>query len=124
MDNNKLIHTADSPNVLRVFRKASLGNRFVENCVDEHLVNLPAKTKLVLLLGNTDSYVKELRAMLVRRRGQAIPINEISYWVKGVKFVHLAHPSKGNGHFGAYVRGEGTPGKKLRWAKQGLEATA
>lgn len=120
MDRKKGVHTADSPNVLPAFRRGSAGAQFVENCVDEHLAHLPPRTDLVLLLGNTDGYVSALSDMIGRTRGAISRINEVSYSSSGVLFVHLAHPSKGNGHFGAFVRGEGSPGRKRDLAAQAL----
>ncbi len=122
MDRKKGIHTADSPNVLPAFRANSEGYLFVANCVDQHLANLSPRTKLVLLLGNTGAYISALRDVIATKRGRIIPINEVGYWAANVKFVHLAHPSKGNGHFGAFVRGEGTPGQKRDLATAALSA--
>lgn len=120
MDKKKGVHTADSPNVLPAFRRESAGSRFVENCVDQHLAAPSSRTKLVLLLGNTDSYVSALADVISRRRGKVTPINAVAYVSNGVQFVHLAHPSKGNGHFGAFIKGEGKPGMKRDLARQAL----
>jgi hypothetical protein len=122
MDRKKGVHTADSPNVLPAFRPDSDGYFFVSNCVEEHLANLSPRTKLVLLLGNTSAYISALQTVIAAKRGRVIPINEVGYWASNVKFVHLAHPSKGNGHFGAFVRGDGTPGHKRDLAIAALSA--
>lgn len=113
-------HGPNSPNVLPAFRSQSEGYAFVSNCVDRHLVNLAARTKLVLLLGNTGTYIAALREVVAAKRGRVTPINEIAYWSAGVKFVHLGHPSKGNGHYGDFIRGEGTPGSKRDLARTAL----
>lgn len=120
MDPNKGVHTADSPNVLPAFQRGNVGSKFVENCVDQHLVSLPARTKLVLLLGNTDAYITALADVITRRRGAVAPINAVAYISDGVRFVHVAHPSKGNGHFGAFIRGEGKAGMKRNLAREAL----
>lgn len=120
MDRKKGIHTADSPNVLPAFRPHSAGYEFVSNCVDQHLANLAPRTRLVLLLGNTGAYIAALQGVVATKRGSVTAINEVAYWSAGVKFVHLAHPSKGNGHFGAFIRGEGTAGAKRDLAKAAL----
>lgn len=120
IDRKKGVHTADSPNVIPAFKPSSEGSRFVENCVNQHLVNLPTRTRLVLLLSNTDAYIAALSATIGRLRGAVTYINPMSYDSRGVRFVHLAHPSKGNGHFGSFIRGEGTPGLKREWACQAL----
>lgn len=115
-------HTAESPFVIPAFKAGSAGNRFVVNCTDQHLAVLPDRTKLVLLLGNTGAYIKAMASLLDRVRARAEPINPVAYRSGGVLFVHLAHPSKGNGHFGAYIRGDGTPGEKRNWAREAISA--
>jgi hypothetical protein len=120
MDRKKGVHTADSPNVLPAFELGSAGYDFVSNCVDQHLAHLPPRTRLVVLLGNTGAYITALRSVVAAKRGPATLINEVGYWSGGVKFVHVAHPSKGNGHFGAFIRGEGTAGRKRDLARLAL----
>lgn len=122
MNRKKGVHTAESPCVLPAFRSGSEAFSFVANCVDQHLTNLSLRTKLVLLLGNTGSYISALREIISIKRGRVVPINAVGYWAADVKFVHLAHPSRGNGHFGAFVRGEGTPGQKRDLAAAALRA--
>jgi hypothetical protein len=122
MDRKKRIHTADSPNVLRAFRPGSEGYQFVVNCIDQYLLPLSVRTRLVLLLGNTDGYISTLKTVLAAKRSPIMTINEVGYWAGGVKFVHLAHPSKGNGHFNAFLRGEGKPGSKRDSARAALVA--
>jgi len=120
MDRKKGFHTAESPNVTPAFHPKSEGYEWVENCVDQHLVNLPAVTSRVLLLGNSDGYISGLKSIIIKKRGAIDPINDVAYLSKGVKFVHLTHPSRGNGHFGSFVRGEGTSGRKRDLAKAAL----
>lgn len=122
MDRKKGIHTADSPNVLPAFERGSLGSKFVENCVNEHLVSLPPRTRLVLLLGNTDAYIKRLNGIIDRLRGPVTSLNEVAYDCDGVRFVHIAHPSKANGHFRKFVRGEGKAGRKRDLAREALSS--
>lgn len=123
LDRKKGVHTADSPNVLPAFRGGSSGLSFVENCVKQHLVDLPDRTRLVLLLGNADDYVSALREVISRNRSPARMINPVAYWSGETRFIHLAHPSKGNGHFGAFIRGEGKQGVKRDWARRALAAS-
>lgn len=124
IDRKKGVHTADSPNVLPAFRPHSAAYGFVSNCVDQHSVSFAPRTSLVLLLGNTGAYIAALQEVVANKRGAVTAINEVAYWSDGVKFVHLAHPSKGNGHFGAFVRGEGTAGAKRDLAKAALKVSA
>lgn len=121
MDRRKQVHTADSPNVVPAFRRGSAGSAFVENCVDEHLVALPSRTRLVLLLGNADAYIKALADVIARRRAAASWINPVAYTSGGIRFVHVAHPSRGNGFFNAFVQGQGVQGEKRNWAREALD---
>jgi len=104
--------TAESPRVLPAFRAGSDGHKFVANCVQQHIAQLPSRTRLVVLLGNTDGYIKAMSAAVAAARGEAEPINSVAYRSHGVGFVHLTHPSRGNGHFDTFLRGEGKPGLK------------
>lgn len=121
-DSKKGIHTADSPNVVPALKLGSAGYQFAAACVDQHLRDLPPRTQRVILLGNADAYVFHLRDLIGRIRGSLhrLPQNDMAYYSKDVLFVHVAHPSKGNGHFGAFIRGEGKPGAKLQSARAAL----
>lgn len=124
LDLKKGIHTADSPTVIPAFDERSVGNTFVRNCVDKHLVRLPERTKAVLLLGNSDGYVKAMARLIAKQRGPVSSLGPISYISREVPFVHVAHPSGMNGHFGAFVRGEGKPGLKRDLARRVLAEIA
>lgn len=123
MDRKKRIHTADSPNVIPAFKADSEGYRFTSACVDQHIGRLPNTTQRVVLLGNTDAYIKHLRGAIGRSRGRLQEVNDVAYRAGDVLFVHVSHPSRGNGYFGAFIRGEGTPGEKMRMARAALSST-
>ena len=120
LDGIRRIHTADSPKIIPAFKENSDGYHFTSACVDQHIGRLPNATRRVVLLGNMDAYVERLRAMIGRARGSLRTINKVAYCADGILFVHVAHPSKGNGHFGAFLRGEGTPGIKMNMAREAL----
>lgn len=117
-------YSGDSPKVLPAFKDGSDGIGFVEACVDQHLARLPARTGTVLLLSNSDAYIAGMRKVLHRKRAAVSHINDVSYWSGDVKFVHVAHPSRLNGHFGAFLRGEGKPGAKRLLAHEALATAA
>lgn len=118
----KGLHTAESPCVVPAFKEGSAGYKFVESCVSQHLVPLPPRTKRVLLLGNDDKYADNLAEVIGRCRGPVRHVNPMSYVSSGILFVHLAHPSPANGHFGAFIEGKGKQGKKRDWARQAIAA--
>ena len=112
MHAKKGIHTADSPNVVPAFRSGSAGFEYVKNCATQFLLPLTQRTKLVLLLGNSDPYISAILDLIDQVRGGIRAVSPIAFDSDSVRFVHLAHPSRANGHFGKFIRGEGTPGKK------------
>ena len=77
----------------------------LNNCVSQYLAVLPEETKLIVLLGVGDAYVKNCR-LLLSKIGEVEEINSVSYKVNDKMFVHLTHPSPANGHFNAWVQGE------------------
>lgn len=113
-------HTADSPCVVPAFERRSCGHSFVTQCVDQHLERLPSRTSLVLLLGNADRYVSAARDVILRSRGGGHTVNPMAYFSNAALFVHVAHPSRGNGHFGAFLRNEGKQGAKRTWAAEAV----
>jgi hypothetical protein len=98
MDRKKPVHTADSPNVIPAFKVGSPGYRFTSACVDQHIGRLPDSTQRVVLLGNTGAYIEHLSVAVGRLRGSLQKINDVAYRAGSVLFVHVSHPSKGNGH--------------------------
>jgi len=124
IDRKSSHHTTNSGNVIRAFRSQSSGYEFVSNCVDQHLVNLAPRTSLVLVLGTTGAYISTLRKIVAIKRGRVTPINEVAYWSGAVKFVHLTHPSRTNGNLYAFIRGEGTSGRKRDLARATLSMPA
>jgi len=122
MNKKKGQHTAESPCVVPAFQPASEGVEFVENCVDQHLAHLSPRTRRVLLLGNTDSYIAALRKLIGRLRGPVTEVNDVAYVSGDVLFVHLAHPSPGNGHFNEFIEGRKTSGVKRDLAREALAA--
>lgn len=115
-------YTAEGPLVLRAFNDRSDGYAFVKACINQHLVRLPPRTQLVVLLGNSDAYIAAMRSALGVERGAVSALNPVAYSSRNVLFVHIAHPSRGNGHFGNFIRGEGTSGQKLEWARAALRS--
>lgn len=117
-------YSAGSPEVLPAFEIGSSAQRWVDNCIAQHLAALPPRTERVVLLGNSDAYVETVARRIGHHRGAVVRINPVAFRSKGVRFVHIAHPSRGNGHFGKFINGTGTQGMKRLYAEQALrEAT-
>lgn len=116
----KGIHTAESPVVLPAFMQGSEAYEAVRACAMKFLADLPTRTSTVILLGNSDSYMEAMRKLISDIRGPIVRRNSVSFDSKNVRFVHVAHPSKGNGHFSAFITGQGTPGTKRNEARKAL----
>ena len=77
-----------------------------EACVKTFLPKLTQRTRLVVLLGNADSYVEFTNATFARLFPDyaAFPQGEGQVFRAGGRFyVHTAHPSGSNGHFGPFI---------------------
>lgn len=123
-DKVKKIHTADSGNVVPAFKPGSAGYFWTSACVDQHIGHIPSATRTVILLGNSDNYMKHLRTLVSHTVGRVMPISEVAFRAGETLFVHVAHPSKGNGHFGAFISGKGASGAKMRLASAALGQSA
>lgn len=116
------MYTADSPVVVPAFQPASAAYQFAKNCITQFLAPQPTNTKLVILLGNADAYMSAAASVISAVRGPVMRVNQVAFDSRNVRFVHVAHPSKGNGHFGKFLSGEGTSGRKRDLARAAVEA--
>lgn len=97
--NNK--HTCTGALINKSFKEIP---QILNNCVSEYLTQLPECTRLVIMLGSGDAYIRNCRKLLASH-GHVSEVNTVSYTVNGRLFVHLTHPSPGNGHFTAWING-------------------
>lgn len=77
----------------------------IRTCGSQHLGALPASVKLVVLLGTDDRYIKETQNIVKKLHGDWKSVNSVAFTASGALWVHATHPSKGNGHFKAWVEG-------------------
>ncbi|MCW3783590.1 hypothetical protein [Defluviimonas salinarum] len=89
-------------------------------CARRHLEGLSSRTRLVVLLGNDDRYM----ALVARAMATVFPdyaahpeLGPVVFRAGGRFFVHVAHPSKGNGCYGAFLTGPGNTGQGAKRAK-------
>lgn len=100
-------YRGNSGPVIRGMRSPE-GGEVMARCVSEHLSKLGNRTKLVVLLGNDDNYIRAVKEAVTRAFGQyeAIPgADDVGFRVDGRTFVHIAHPSPLNGHFTTFRSG-------------------
>ena len=95
----------------------------IDECASTFLTNFPDSLKVVLVLGVTDSYVKSVREKMhnLHPIGFRV-INTIAYENNRLLWVHLTHPSMGNGTLNAWLTGgtDTTSGCKRELAYQVL----
>ena len=120
MDRKTDKYNASSPNVTPAFKAGSDGYSMVKNCITTFLKSPSLRTKLVILLGNEDAYMKSFRSIIEDVRGPIVPINSVAFNSQAIRFVHVTHPSPLNGWFSAFVKGEGKSGMKRDSARQAL----
>jgi hypothetical protein len=95
----------------------------VHQCASTFLSELPPSVRLVVMLGTGDPYITGCKALIRSMyRGQVTEINSVAYETPSVLWVHLTHPSRGNGYFSAWLSGATTDpsGKKLHDALSAL----
>lgn len=110
----------------RLVTRAFLEVRHViDECASAFLTNLPESLKVVLVLGVTDSYVSSIR----KKMQDLYPvgfrvINAVAYENERLLWVHLTHPSRGNGTLNAWLTSptNETPGRKRDLAYHVLRA--
>lgn len=77
----------------------------LDNCARKFLANLPDSTKTILMLGVSDAYIDGCYNLLATIYPRLRRINNVAYGDDKRLFVHVTHPSPGNGHFSAWNTG-------------------
>jgi hypothetical protein len=87
--------TGTGGGMLDRFAATSFGRQIVSNCIDQHLVGLSPKTKLIVMLGlgTAGNYVRECRKAFASGRANNSwrTINEVAYSDGDVTVVHVEH---------------------------------
>lgn len=93
----------------------------VHRCAETFLVSLPASTRLVLMLGTTNAYIRGCKSLIKALHGQDYTeLNEVGYRTGPVHWAHISHPSPLNGHHGKWLDGQPStkPGRKRLLAEE------
>ena len=107
-------YRAGTPEVLPAFRHQD-ARHFLSGCMRTFLSALPDTTKTVVLLGNDDRYIQIMRRELTSLfSGDCVAQSAVSHRADGRIWIHVAHPSRGNGHFGQFVNGPAENGQGLK----------
>jgi hypothetical protein len=96
--------------------------RIIENCSKKYLGELPKSTKLVILLGTNETYIKKTTPLIKRLHNDFSVVNEISFFAGGALWIYATHPSPGNGYFNAWVQNgwDDKSGQKRLLAREAL----
>jgi hypothetical protein len=78
--------------------------KIIETCSSKYLGSLPGSTKLVILLGTSETYIKKTKELIQRLHMDFNAINHVSFVAGGALWVYATHPSPGNGYFKAWVK--------------------
>lgn len=101
------------------------GKPFFKNCVRRFLIGLSERTRAVILLGNDNNYMKEVRKVAAQVFADYRPgPGPSSFTADGRTFVHVAHPSGTNGYRGEFLTGsiEKGQGAKREEARDAIRA--
>ncbi len=121
-------YSGESGKVLPAFDHFEM-RAVVRNCFSQFLSALPERTKLVVLLGNSDGYLRKMKRIVGDFYSADFcgePEYEgVSYRAGGKRWVHVAHPSRGNGYFNNFMQDDerSKQGKKRRIAQTAVLAS-
>lgn len=108
--------------VVRAFEEAqALG--FVRTCSTRFLGTLPERLRLVLMLGTNDRYIQHASELIRSLHPGVTQFNPVAYGDSKVLWVHVAHPSRANGHLKEWLSGDpakSRPAGKRELAKQAI----
>jgi hypothetical protein len=107
--------------ILEGFLKDSVCYRASQTCARTYLGTLPERTRLVLLLGNSDPYVERCMRLMKLEHPTIRRINAVSYGTGTVTWVHALHPKAQGAHLPNWLSGNGTAiGRKFAPALEGV----
>ncbi len=93
----------------------------IRTCASKYLRGLPTSVRLVLFLGNTDSYVKSCQSLIKSIYPDTfLRVNSMAIKADSRLWVHLAHPSGLNGHFKDWLESESGSGAKRMEARRAI----
>lgn len=111
---------AGTPEVIPAFSHSEASS-WLDNCFRRHLAKLPDRLRVIALAGNDDRWIKTVRDKVQVLYPESFRfLNDVAYEAGGKLWVHIAHPSPGNGHFSSFVSGaeSETQGRKRELARE------
>jgi hypothetical protein len=120
-DQTKLAYSKAGGAILQKFAKGSATLRVATTCVGKYLTSLPAKTKLIVMLGNEERYIRFCFERVKEARGQAKWVNAMAYDSLGVRFVHIMHAKAQGSLVPDWVAGVKSQVEKRRHAVEAVD---
>lgn len=81
--------------------------QIINTCTTRFLGTLPESLKLIVVMGVTDSYIRCVRETMKRLHPAGFrTMSDVAYKNDKRLWVHLTHPSKGNGTLNAWLNGD------------------
>lgn len=96
---------AGTPEVIPAFTHPK-ASAWLTNCFERHLTNLSERLRIIVLAGNDDRWIKVVSSMVeCLYTDDFHRVNDVAYRAGGKLWVHVGHPSPGNGHFSSFTSG-------------------
>lgn len=118
------VYATSGPLITKSFKEIP---EIVNRCTGTYLADLPKSVKVILVLGVTDAYIRNFRERMksLHSRGFRV-INEVAYRNDDLLWVHLTHPSRGNGTLNAWLEksAHNTSGRKCLLAIEAMQTAS
>jgi hypothetical protein len=116
------VYSCTGPLIKKSFKEIP---NILTQCTENFISDLPRSIKIVFLLGNDSGYVKSCQNLLKNKFSvDYVVINAMTVRADNRVWIHIAHPSGLNGHFGKWLVGDEGSGIKRKEAIEGvLKAT-
>jgi hypothetical protein len=120
-DPKKNDYSKSGGGILVKFLRASETREVAHNCTDQFLTGLPSRTRVVLLLGNSDKHVHRCRSLMERLYPNVRPLNSVAYTDGSVTWVHCIHAAAQGRHVPEWLSGANSAiGRKLLPAREAV----
>jgi hypothetical protein len=121
-DKNKNDYSKSGGGILEKFVKAKENDLIARNCINEYFGSIPKRTKLVVMLGNSDKYIERCHSLFCREHPEIKKINKVAYGDGNTTWVHTIHAKAQGDYLPQWLEGRGTSiGRKLKPAIEAVQ---
>ena len=106
-------YSGDSGKVLPAYT-AKEAQDVIRTCVRTWLKDLPERTRLIVLLGNSNDYIRHIRRKLHEIHPDIRPhpvASDVAHLAAGRTWVHVGHPSGANGYLSNFLYDDESSGQ-------------